>query len=69
MNSLPNKAQPFCLLVTSNSPHVPLSAGDASQYDGKLTISPYWVDSPEMRESLTRYYAEINDLDREVGEC
>ena len=65
-----DKAQPFCLLVTSNSPHVPWSAGDASQYDpAKLTIPPYWVDSPEMRESLTRYYAEITDLDREVGEC
>ena len=64
-----DEKQPFCLLVTSNSPHVPWSAGDASQYDpGKLTI-PYWVDTPEMRESLTRYYAEITDLDREVGEC
>ena len=65
-----DEKQPFCLLVTSNSPHVPWSAGDASQYDpGKLTIPPYWVDTPEMRESLTRYYAEITDLDREVGEC
>ena len=65
-----DKKQPFCLLVTSNSPHVPWSAGDASQYDpAKLTIPPYWIDSPEMRESLTRYYAEITDLDREVGEC
>jgi len=65
-----DKKQPFCLLVTSNSPHVPWSAGDASQYDpAKLTIPPYWIDSPEMRESLARYYAEITDLDREVGEC
>ena len=65
-----DEKQPFCLFVTSNSPHVPWSAGDASQYDpGKLTIPPYWVDTPEMRESLTRYYAEITDLDREVGEC
>ena len=65
-----DEKQPFCLLVTSNSPHVPWSAGDASQYDpAKLTIPPYWIDSPEMRESLTRYYAEITDLDREVGEC
>ena len=65
-----DEKQPFCLLVTSNSPHVPWSAGDASQYDpGKLTIPPYWVDTPEMRKSLTRYYAEITELDREVGEC
>ena len=65
-----DKEQPFCLIVTSNSPHVPWSAGDASQYDAaKLTLPPYWVDTPEMRQSLTRYYAEITDLDREVGEC
>ena len=65
-----DEKQPFCLLVTSNSPHVPWSAGDASQYDpGKLTIPPYWVDTADMRESLSRYYAEITDLDREVGEC
>ena len=65
-----DEKRPFCLLVTSNSPHVPWSAGDASQYDpAKLTIPPYWIDSPEMRESLTRYFAEITDLDREVGEC
>ena len=65
-----DKKQPFCLLVTSNSPHVPWSVGDASQYDpARLTIPPYWIDSPEMRESLTRYYAEITELDREVGEC
>jgi len=65
-----DRAQPFCLLVASNSPHVPWSAGDASQYDpGKLTMPPYWIDTPEMRKSLTRYYAEITDLDREVGEC
>ena len=36
---------------------------------GQADHLPYWVDSPEMRESLTRYYAEITDLDREVGEC
>ena len=62
--------KPFCLLVTSNSPHVPWKAGEASQYDpAKLTVPPYWLDTPEMRQSLTRYYAEITDLDREVGEC
>ena len=65
-----DKNQPFCLVVTSNSPHVPWDSGDASQYNpAKLTIPPYLVDTKEMRQSLTRYYAEITDLDREVGQC
>ncbi len=65
-----DKSQPFCLLVTSNSPHVPWSSGDSSAYDpAKLSIPPYLVDTKEMRQSLTRYYAEITDLDREVGAC
>ena len=65
-----DKQQPLGLIVTSNSPHLPWSSGDATQYDAaNLMLPPYWVDTPEMRQSLTRYYAEITDLDREVGEC
>ena len=65
-----DKNQPFCLVVTSNSPHVPWNSGDATQYNPEqLTVPPYLVDTKEMRKSLTRYYAEITDLDREVGEC
>jgi len=62
--------QPYCLIVTSNSPHLPWSAGDASQYDpDSLTLPPYIVDTPETRVALTKYFAEITDFDREVGEC
>jgi len=62
--------QPYCLVVTSHSPHLPWTAGDASQYDpAKLTLPPYFVDTPETRAALARYYAEITDFDREVGEC
>ena len=62
--------QPFCLVVTSDSPHVPWTSGDSSQYNpSKLTVPPYLVDTKEMRLSLTRYYGEITDLDREVGLC
>ncbi|MHC5057680.1 MAG: sulfatase family protein [Planctomycetota bacterium] len=61
--------QPFCLVYCSHSPHLAWTAGDASAYDPrKLTIKPYMVDTPETRESLTRYFAEITDFDREVGE-
>ena len=63
-------SQPFCLVCCSHSPHLPWKAGDASAYDpDKLTLPPYLVDTPETRTALTKYYAEITDFDREVGEC
>ena len=41
-----------------------------NQYDSdELILPPYLVDTPEMREAMTRYYAEITDFDREVGQC
>jgi len=62
--------QPYCLFYASHSPHLPWKAGDASQYDPKkLTVPPYMVDVPEMRQGLCRYYAEITSFDAEVGEC
>ncbi|MDG2390195.1 MAG: sulfatase [Planctomycetaceae bacterium] len=61
-------SQPFVLVVTSHSPHLPWSEGDTTKYDAeKLTVPSYLVDLPETREALTNYYAEITDFDREVG--
>ena len=65
-----SKDQPFCLVLASHSPHVPWKSGDASQFSAEsLTIPEYWIDTPEVRSALTRYYGEVNDLDRELGEC
>jgi len=62
-------SQPFVLVVTSHSPHLPWQAGDASQYDAdQLTLPPYLLDLPETRQALTHYYAEITDFDRELGQ-
>jgi len=61
-------SQPFLLVVTSHSPHLPWKEGDATKYDAdKLTVPSYLVDLPETRKALTEYYAEITDFDREVG--
>lgn len=61
---------PWCLVYTSNSPHCPWSAGHAGRYDPeKITIPAYMIDTPETRRALCRYYAEVTDFDREVGEC
>ena len=64
-----DKSQPFALVVTSHSPHLPWKEGDASQYDpANVKVPLYLVDSPKTRDALTKYYAEITDFDREVGE-
>ncbi len=61
--------KPFCLVVTSHNPHGPYTEGDPSRYNpAKLTLPPNFLDSPRIRESLARYYAEITELDRQTGE-
>jgi N-sulfoglucosamine sulfohydrolase len=61
--------QPFCLFLCSNSPHAPWTRGDASQFDAThIDLAPKQHDNPATREVMTRYLAEVGDLDREVGE-
>jgi uncharacterized sulfatase len=63
-----NKAQPFFLIVASANPHTPWSRGDSSQYpSNKLDVPEFLNDTPELRQQLSRYLAEVTDLDREVG--
>jgi uncharacterized sulfatase len=60
--------QPWCLVVASNQPHGPWNRGDASAYEpARLTVPPYLVDTPKVREGLSRYYAEITYMDAQVG--
>ena len=62
-----NKA--FCLFIASHDGHAPFTTGDPSQYDkDKLTIPPYWLDTPVLRENLVKYYAEITNFDKLVGQ-
>ncbi len=61
--------QPFALVVASTEPHQPWSKGDPSRYDAPSLILPsYFVDTPETREALTRYYAEITFMDGQLGQ-
>jgi N-sulfoglucosamine sulfohydrolase len=49
---------------------LPWSAGDPSRYDpAKLTVPPYLYGNEETREAMCKYFAEVTDFDREVGEC
>jgi N-sulfoglucosamine sulfohydrolase len=65
-----SKDRPWCLVVCSNQAHEPWNRGDPSAYDpAKLQIPPYMVDTPETRDALTRYYAEITYMDAQLGKC
>ena len=60
--------EPFGLAVGFNSAHRPWTVGDPSHFDPEeLDLPPYLVDTPETREHMTRYLAEIEVLDRQVG--
>jgi uncharacterized sulfatase len=62
--------QRFCLFLCSNEPHTPYNKGDASRYDAdSLELPPYFVDTPETRENMTKYLAEITYYDGQVGQC
>ena len=63
-------AQPYCLVVCSHEPHGPWNKGDASRYPAaKLSLPPYFVDTPETRKALAAYYAEVEYADGQAGEC
>lgn len=62
--------QPFCLFLCSNEPHTPWNKGDASRYDpATLKLPPYILDTPETREGMSRYLAEITYFDSQVGQA
>ena len=69
IDSCKEEDKPFCLFVASHDSHAPFTTGDPSAYNAKdFTIPPYWLDTPELRETLVKYYAEITNFDRLVGQ-
>ncbi|MBM80438.1 MAG: sulfatase atsG [Planctomycetaceae bacterium] len=60
--------KPFCLFACSNEPHSPWNKGDASRYPPKkVKLPPYIADTPVVRETFSRYLAEITYFDDQVG--
>jgi len=58
--------EPFCLVVASVHPHLPWP--EAHDYDPeRLTLPPHFVDTPETREALSRYYEDVGNFDTELG--
>lgn len=63
-----NKDNPYFLVIASHNTHGPWSRGDRSKYNAKtINVPSFMIDTPQFRNDLVRYYAEISDLDREVG--
>jgi N-sulfoglucosamine sulfohydrolase len=62
------KGQPFCLFIASHDSHAPFTTGDTSVYNAKkISVPPYWIDTPELRQEMVQYYAEVTNFDRLVG--
>ena len=60
--------KPYFLVIASHNTHGPWSRGDRSKYSAKnINVPSFMIDTPQFRNDLVRYYAEISDLDREVG--
>ena len=61
---------PFCLFLTSNEPHAPWDKGDPTRYKADEVKLPYtFVDTPETRDAMTRYLAELTYFDGQVGQA
>lgn len=62
--------EPFALILTSNEPHTPWDKGDVSQFNPEsIILPPHYVDTKETREAYCNYLAEINFLDKQVGQA
>ncbi|MFK7789625.1 MAG: sulfatase, partial [Phycisphaeraceae bacterium] len=60
--------KPWCLYYASRQPHRPFSLGDPSKYPvDKIKVPPHLIDTPNTREQLSQYYAEVEVFDAELG--
>ncbi len=61
--------QPFCLFVCSTLPHAPWTVGDAAKFPPeRLVLPPHWADTAGTRAAFSKYCAEVDVLDRQVGD-
>ncbi len=64
-----DEEQPFCLVAALVVPHIPWTVGDPSHFNPEtLNLPPYLADTKETRQEFAKYLAEIEVLDKQVGE-
>ena len=64
--------QPFCYWIGSHNPHQPWTADPkyrAGLDASKVKVPSYLPDTPEIRETILDYYAEVQQFDAEVGQA
>jgi N-sulfoglucosamine sulfohydrolase len=65
-----DKSQPWFAVVASNDPHSPWTRGPTNLYEpARLKVPPFLHDNAVTRKDLADYYAEITQLDRQVGDA
>ncbi|MFC1851850.1 sulfatase [candidate division CSSED10-310 bacterium] len=67
LENIINSKEPFCFIIASREPHSPHRVGRYTP--DQIPLPPYLVDTAATRENLARYYADIEVLDREVGQA
>jgi arylsulfatase A-like enzyme len=60
--------KPYVLLMGDRRPHVPWIK-QAQYAPDKVTLPPYFVDTPETRRHQARYYTDITNMDADMGLC
>ncbi|MGE4490706.1 MAG: sulfatase-like hydrolase/transferase, partial [Kiritimatiellales bacterium] len=60
-------SQPYCLIVTSHSPHIAWNHGDYVADNSTLPVTPDYVDTADYRTQFNKYLKEVNVFDSEVG--
>ena len=60
--------QPFCLVIGSGNPHTPWNNGLTRMSPEDVVVPGHLVDTPETRQALTHYYADVAALDDEVAD-
>jgi arylsulfatase A-like enzyme len=62
-----DKKKPLALVVAAHSPHVYWLENQG--YDpASFTVPPYLVDTPVTRNAMARYYTDVSQADKEVGQ-
>jgi arylsulfatase A-like enzyme len=65
------EGKPFCYWFGGTDPHRPYDLGSGAEAGLKASdvmVPPYLPDTPEVRNDLLDYYAEVQRFDRQVGE-
>jgi len=60
---------PFCVFICSIHAHHPWDHGKESNFPtDKLKLPPHYIDTPAARQAIAKHAAEVEVLDRQVGD-